>query len=91
MKRPPAPRDVAGLPNLGPASAGMLAEAGITSVGQLRRLGAARAFRRVLFARGGQASTNLLWALEGALSGTRWDRLPPETRRRLLDEVARGA
>jgi hypothetical protein len=82
---------VAGLRHLGAAPAGLLAEAGITTVGQLRRLGAAGAFRRVLLARGGQASTSLLWVLEGALSGTRWDRLPPGTRRRLLEEVARGA
>lgn len=85
------PGELAALRNLGPASGRMLEQAGIRSVAQLRRLGAVGAFRRVLLARGGRVSTNLLWALEGALTDVRWDRLGEATRRRLLEEVERGA
>ncbi len=82
-----APAALARLRNLGPASAAMLAEAGVRDEATLRALGAAGAFRRVLFARGGRVSRNLLWALEGALTGRRWDALDGETKARLLREV----
>jgi hypothetical protein len=84
---PAAGADLARLPNLGPASAAMLVGAGVADVRTLRALGPARAFRRVLFAREGRVSRNLLWALEAALSGQRWDRLDADTRARLLREV----
>lgn len=66
-----ATQPLAALPNLGPASARMLAAAGIVSVAQLRELGAVGAYLRVRHA-GGRASLNLLWALEGALTGRPW-------------------
>ncbi len=59
------------LPGLGPRSASMLAGAGITTVAQLGRLGAVRAYAKVQ-ATGVHASLNLLWALEGALTGHSW-------------------
>jgi len=64
-------------------------EAGVGSPDALRALGAAAAFRSVLFARGGRVSTNLLWALEGALTDVRWDRIGPEARARLRADVER--
>ena len=87
--RPSAPRpgSLAALPNLGPASAAMLEAAGIRTPAALRALGAVEAFRRVRFARSGQASLVLLYALEAALTGERWDRLPPERRARLRAAV----
>ncbi|MDG7149926.1 TfoX/Sxy family protein, partial [Streptococcus pneumoniae] len=56
------------LPNLGPAFAGMLVQAGIRSESALRKAGAVTAFVRVraVFP---DAPLQLLWALEGALSG----------------------
>jgi DNA transformation protein len=81
---------LARLRNLGPYSARLLVAAGVRSPGALRALGAAAAFRRVLFQREGRVSTNLLWALEGALRGERWDRLDAATRARLRAEVDRG-
>jgi DNA transformation protein len=81
---------LARLRNLGPASARMLLDAGIRDEATLRTMGAAAAFRRVLFARGGGGSANLLWALEGALTDTRWDQLSGETRARLRAEVEQG-
>jgi len=65
------PQSIGDLNGLGPTSRAMLARAGITSVAQLRRIGSVGAYaltRRV----NGNTSLNLLWALEGALSGERW-------------------
>lgn len=74
---------IAGLRNLGPASAAMLADAGIASVAALRKLGAVGAWRRVR-ARHPRASLNLLWALEGALTGRDWQSVARTERTRLL-------
>jgi DNA transformation protein and related proteins len=79
------------LRNLGPVSARLMVEAGITSPQQLRAMGAVEAFRRVLFHRGGAVSTNLLWALHGALIDVRWDRLPGNTRKQLRDALDAGS
>ncbi|MDZ7812597.1 MAG: TfoX/Sxy family DNA transformation protein [Ideonella sp.] len=54
--------DLASLPNLGPASAQMLRAAGLSDVAQLRAFAQVRRSQP-------QASLNLLWALEGALTG----------------------
>lgn len=75
------------LRNLGPASAGWLAAAGIRTEADLRALGAVEAFRQVAFRRGGDVSANLLYALEGAIRDVRWDRLPAEERLRLRREA----
>lgn len=75
--------DLAALRNLGPYSATLLAAGGIHTVAELRALGAVAAFHRVRFARGGDASLLLLYALEGALTGQRWDQLDGSTRERL--------
>lgn len=77
----PAPVDE--LPNLGTRSKAMLAAAGITSVAQLRRLGAVAAYSRVKQA-DRAASLNLLWALEGALTGQPWQQVAKAERTRLL-------
>jgi predicted flap endonuclease-1-like 5' DNA nuclease len=75
--------DVARLRNLGPASAHMLAEAGIASVTRLRKLGALEAWRRVR-ASHPRASLNLLWALDGALTDRDWQEVARTERTRLL-------
>lgn len=74
---------IADLPGLGPKSQAMLAAAGIRSVAQLRRLGAVGAYARVK-ASGVNASLNLLWALEGALTGLDWRVVAREHRLSLL-------
>jgi DNA transformation protein len=71
------------LPNLGPKSKQMLLAAGIDTVEQLRRLGAVAAYARVK-QRSSSASLNLLWALEGALSGLPWQVVAREHRTSLL-------
>lgn len=78
--------NIADLPNFGPKSQQMLERAGIKTVEQLRQLGAVRAYLQVKRS-GGNASLNLLWALEGALSGERWQVVAKEERLRLLMEL----
>lgn len=74
---------LAAIPNLGPKSAAMLSSAGITSLDQLKAMGAIEAFVRVKHLHVG-ASLNLLWALEGALTGEPWQRVAKEHRTSLL-------
>lgn len=69
------------LRNLGPRSAALLADAGIETVGDLRAIGAAGAFRRLRFM-GGKPSRNLLWAMAAGLQGRDW---------RTLDEAEKAA
>jgi DNA transformation protein len=61
----------------------MLLASGISSVAQLRALGAVAAYARVK-ARHESASLNLLWALEGALTGMPWQKVAREHRTSLL-------
>ena len=74
---------IARLANLGPKSSAMLAAAGIATIEDLRALGAVAAYARVK-ARDPHASLNLLWALEGALSGLPWQTVAREHRTSLL-------
>lgn len=71
------------LRGLGPGSRAMLAQAGIETVAELRRLGAVRAYARVRDS-GAAASLNLLWALEGALTDLPWQVVARDHRTRLL-------
>jgi DNA transformation protein len=82
-KAPPTPRKPGTLAQLGPASQAMLAKAGIRSEAALRRLGAVQAYARTKAACP-QASLNLLWALEGALSGRSWREVAETDRASLL-------
>lgn len=77
------PSSISGLRGLGPASQRMLARAGITTVAQLHALGSVRAYVRTRAANPG-ASLNLLWALEGALTGLPWQEVAREHRTSLL-------
>lgn len=74
------------LQNIGPKSERMLAKVGIVTTVQLRKLGAVAAFLLVREA-GLKPSLNFLWALHGALTATKWNRLTEETKRRLLDSL----
>lgn len=74
---------IADLPNLGPKSQVMLNNAGITTVEQLRQTGSVAAYLQVKHS-GANASLNLLWALEGALTGIHWHAIARDERTRLL-------
>lgn len=73
----------ASLCGLGPVSKRMLAASGIASVDALRRLGSVEAYRRVR-SHHPRASLNLLWALEGALTGRPWEDVARNDRLSLL-------
>lgn len=74
---------IASLPNLGSKSQAMLRQAGINTLEELRALGAVKAY--VLVKRSGaNASLNLLWAMEGALSGRSWQEVAKSDRLGLL-------
>ena len=75
--------NIADLPNLGSKSQAMLEQAGICSIEQLRELGAVRAYARVKRS-GINCSLNLLWAMEGALSGRHWQDVAKHERLSLL-------
>ena len=77
------PLDLAQLPNLGPKSQQMLNAAGIPTVEQLQALGSVAAYAQVK-RHDPHASLNLLWALEGALSGMRWQNVAQQHRTSLL-------
>ena len=71
------------LKGLGPKSEEALRAAGITSVAELRTLGSVRSYLAVKHA-WPKASLNLLWALEGAISGLPWQVVAKEHRLSLL-------
>lgn len=76
--------------NLGPKSDAMLAVIGVHTADDLAARGAVGAFI-ALKAAGQPASLNLLWAMEGALSGRHWKDVARDDRLRLLMELdARG-
>lgn len=88
----PAARPLADLPNLGPRSAQMLAAAGITSLAQLKRVGAVAAYARVRRVTPA-ASLNLLYALAGALDGEHWQTVKRQRKLALvtaLEDVERA-
>lgn len=74
---------IAERPNLGPKSESILAAIGVTSPDQLRRLGAVAAYAMARRS-GAKVSLNLLWALEGALTGRPWQQVAREDRTSLL-------
>lgn len=71
------------LANLGPKSAAVLVAAGIESFEHLKQLGAVAAYARAKRA-DASVSLNLLWALEGALTGLPWQAVANEHRTSLL-------
>ncbi|HZW26025.1 MAG TPA: TfoX/Sxy family protein [Gallionella sp.] len=78
--------EISALSNFGPKSQQMLAKAGIHTIEQLHELGAVRAYVQVKRS-GACSSLNLLWAMEGALSGRHWQEVARHDRLRLLLEL----
>ena len=77
---------LAKLPNLGPKSAEMLADAGITTREELEARGVVAAFLAVE-EQGHTPSLNLLWAMEGALSDTPWEMIEPSIKDELKNKL----
>jgi DNA transformation protein and related proteins len=80
---------VSSLLNLGPKSAKMLADAGIQTVDDLRKIGPAAAYARVKFLHPKSASKNLLWSLAAGLEGRLWSDLTEGEKKRLEAELVR--
>ena len=74
------------LRNLGETSAQWLHAVGIHNLSDLKRLGAADAYRAVK-ARGFRASKVLLYAIEGALLDVHWNDVPAERKEALNKQV----
>ncbi|MCK7595079.1 TfoX/Sxy family protein [Pseudomarimonas salicorniae] len=72
--------------NVGPKSTAWLRQVGIRTEGELRKAGAVGAFVKVKRA-GFRPSLNLLYALEGALTGCHWQQVPTERRAQMLEDV----
>lgn len=77
---------LAALRNIGPTSAGWLAEAGIETPEALARVGPVFAYKLVRL-RHPEANALLLWALAGALDGRDWRELSPEEKAALRAEA----
>ena len=75
--------ELANAPNLGPKSAAVLAKVGISTLAELRRLGAVEAYDRAKKV-APAVSLNILWALEGAVLGQHWRSVAKEHRTTLL-------
>ena len=73
--------------NVGPKSTAWLRQVGIRTEEALREAGAVGAFVKVKRA-GFRPSLNLLYSLEGALTGCHWQQVSPERRAQMLEEVA---
>lgn len=78
--------NIADLPNFGSKSQQMLAQAGIHTLEQLRKLGAVSAYIQVKQS-GVNTSLNLLWAMEGALSNRDWQEVAKNDRLSLLIQL----
>lgn len=74
------------LRNLGPASAAWLREIGVTTIGELERMGAVVAYRLVKQQQP-RASLNLLWAVAAGLAERDWRDLTDEQKEKLRREV----
>jgi len=72
--------------NLGPASAKMLASAGLHDLDDLRELGPVLSFLAVRQC-GHQPSLNLLWAIYGAIHDVGWNTLSESVKQSMLDEI----
>ena len=65
------------LPNIGPTLEKKLMDAGITSAEKLKKLGSEQAFLRIASG-DNKGCFNMICALEGAIRGIRWHKLPEE-------------
>ncbi len=81
------PSGLAGMGSLGPVSTKWLSAIGVHSRRDLEKLGAVDAYA-ILKASGYNASLNLVYAIEGALTGRDWNRLPAKRKAQLKAAAA---
>lgn len=88
IKNNTSPNRIKDLPNLRLANERMLKKAGITTVDELYEAGALNAYKALQSTHEGEVSIDLLWALEGAISGKHWSVIPKERRSELLAKLS---
>lgn len=90
--KPRADTPLRGLTNIGPTIADRLEQVGIVTVGELRAIGVAEVYQRVVAAHAGKSIPvcYYLYSLQGALDGVHWNDLPAATKQRLLKQVGRS-
>lgn len=74
------------LPNIGPKSAAWLRQVGLRTQEDLAAAGPVEAYIKVRRA-GFRPSLNLLYAIEGALTGCHWQQVPTARREQLVREA----
>ena len=83
------PVPVAALRGIGPKTAAWLVAVGIDSEAELRRIGAAAAYRRLKHRDPRGVSLNALWGLHAALEGMPWTAVDRAAKDSLLAELTR--
>ncbi len=73
--------------NIGPKSSEWLASIGVYTLEDVARLGVIETYKRVKAAYPEKVTLNMLWGLQAALLGVRWDELPQDIKDQLLKEV----
>lgn len=73
--------------NLGPKSTEWLASVGVHSLDDVAKLGVVETYKRVKAAYPEKVTLNMLWGLQAALLGIRWDELPPDIKSELKRQV----
>jgi DNA transformation protein and related proteins len=74
------------LRNIGPITGKWLAAVGIHTLDDLKQVGVVNAYNLVK-AHGYNASLNLLWALQGALTEMHWTKVPATIRQQLKNRL----
>lgn len=72
---------------LGPKSSEWLASIGIHTLDDVAKLGVVETYRRVKAAYPEKVTLNMLYGLQAALLGIRWDELPPDIKAELKRQV----
>jgi DNA transformation protein len=83
----PTARSLESLVNLGPVAAERLRAVGIETPAQLARVGAVGAYRRLRERFPDDTTQTALYALQGALLDTKWNRLPPALVEQLREQA----
>ena len=86
-KNTTGPERIKDLPNLRLANERMLKKAGIITVDQLLEAGSINAYKALQNTHSGSVSIDMLWALEGAISGRHWSVIPQDRRSELLAKL----
>lgn len=73
--------------NPGPKSREWLASIGVHSLDDVARLGVVETYKRVKAAYPEKVTLNMLWGLQAALPGIRWEELPPDIKDELRRQV----